>query len=133
MQSDAVDDNGDNNCVNTGVKYITHPLIRPGSLEERKYQLAIAVHAIEDNTLVVLPTGLGKTAVALLVAAMRLRACGGKILMMAPTKPLVDQHLKMFADKLIEPDGDREAMGSGFALFTGETPTDERKEMWKSS
>ena len=133
MQSDAVDDNGDNNGVNTGVKYITHPLIRPGSLEERKYQLAIAVHAIEDNTLVVLPTGLGKTAVALLVAAMRLRACGGKILMMAPTKPLVDQHLKMFADKLIEPDGDREAMGSGFALFTGETPTDERKEMWKSS
>ena len=91
------------------------------------------MHATEDNTLVVLPTGLGKTAVALLVTAMRLRACGGKILMMAPTKPLVDQHLKMFSDKLIEPDGDREAMGSGFALFTGETPTDERKEMWKSS
>ena len=127
MQSDAVDDNGDNNGVNTGVKYITHPLIRPGSLEERKYQLAIAVHAIEDNTLVVLPTGLGKTAVALLVAAMRLRACGGKILMMAPTKPLVDQHLKMFADKLIEPDGDREAMGSGFTLFTGHPRTRERR------
>ena len=125
MQSDAVD--------NSGVKYVSHPLIRPGSLEERKYQIAIAVHATEDNTLVVLPTGLGKTAVALLVTAMRLRACGGKILMMAPTKPLVDQHLKMFSDKLIEPDGDRETMGSGFALFTGETPTDERKEMWKSS
>jgi Fanconi anemia group M protein len=123
----------DNRDGNSGVKYVTHPLIRPGSLEERKYQIAIAVHATEDNTLVVLPTGLGKTAVALLVTAMRLRACGGKILMMAPTKPLVDQHLKMFSDKLIEPDGDRETMGSGFALFTGETPTDERKEMWKSS
>ncbi len=98
MAKNKAENTAENKDGNNGVKYVTHPLIRPGSLEERKYQIAIAVHATEDNTLVVLPTGLGKTAVALLVTAMRLRACGGKILMMAPTKPLVDQHLKMFSD-----------------------------------
>ncbi len=128
-------DNGaqSENVGNNSIKYVSHPLIRPMSLEERKYQISIAVHATEDNTLVVLPTGLGKTAIALLVTAMRLRACGGKILMMAPTKPLVDQHLKMFSDKLIEPDADSETMGSGAALFTGETSVEDRKAMWKSS
>ena len=52
--------------------FIQHPLIRPESLESREYQLAITVHALEQNTMVVLPTGLGKTAIALLVAASRL-------------------------------------------------------------
>lgn len=88
------------------MKYISHPLIKPQSLEDREYQLSIALHAAEDNTLVVLPTGLGKTAVALLSSAMRLKKCGGKVLVLAPTKPLVDQHKKLFMDKLILPHSD---------------------------
>jgi Fanconi anemia group M protein len=75
---------------------ITHPLIRPDSIESRDYQLAVAMHALDGNTMVVLPTGLGKTAIALLVAASRLHNLGGKVLMLAPTKPLVEQHLRFF-------------------------------------
>ncbi|WOF16483.1 DEAD/DEAH box helicase [Methanoplanus sp. FWC-SCC4] len=112
------------------MKYITHPLIKPESLEERQYQLSIAVRAMDGNTMVVLPTGLGKTAVALLSAAMRIKSKGGRVLMMAPTKPLVDQHLKMFQDLLIEPEGDN---FSGFAMFTGNTKTSDRKKMWEES
>ena len=48
---------------------VEHPRIRPGVLEEREYQAAIAASALDRNTLVVLPTGLGKTAIALRVIA----------------------------------------------------------------
>jgi ERCC4-related helicase len=70
-----------------------HPRIRPGVLEERAYQTAIARSALERNTLVVLPTGLGKTAIALRVAAEHLlREPTRSVLFLAPTRPLVVQH-----------------------------------------
>lgn len=104
---------------------IQHPLIRPGALEARQYQLAIAMRALDQNTMVVLPTGLGKTAVALLVAAARLRENGSaRVLMLAPTKPLAEQHYRFFRDFLVL---DEEA----FALFTGETPPAERVLGWE--
>ena len=80
---------------------IQHPLIRPGALEARQYQLAIAMRALEGNTMVVLPTGLGKTAVALLVAASRLKEPGSRVLMLAPTKPLAEQHFQYFSNPLL--------------------------------
>ena len=80
---------------------ISHPLIRPDSIESREYQLAIAMKALDANTMVILPTGLGKTAIALLVAASRLYNEGGRVLMLAPTKPLVEQHLRFFEKFLI--------------------------------
>ncbi len=105
---------------------IQHPLIRPGALEARQYQLAIAMRALDQNTLVVLPTGLGKTAVALLVAAARLKEDPeARVLMLAPTKPLAEQHYRFFRDLLVLPDED------AFALFTGETPPAERVRGWE--
>ena len=79
--------------------YLSHPLIRSESIEERRYQLSIALRALDANTMVVLPTGLGKTAVALIVAASRLHSHPGRVLMLAPTKPLVEQHLRFFKQK----------------------------------
>ncbi len=66
------------------MKFISHPLIKPESIESREYQLSIAMKALDANTMVILPTGLGKTAVALIVAASRLYNEGGRILMLAP-------------------------------------------------
>ncbi len=113
------------------MNYVTHPLIRPESIEERRYQLSITLRALDANTMVVLPTGLGKTAVALLVAASRLRSHPGKVLMLAPTKPLVEQHLRFFRQFLLFEEGS-EPEESDFAMFTGDTPPDKRVEAWEA-
>ena len=71
-------------------------------IEVREYQRAIAKSALESNTLVVLPTGLGKTIVALLVAVERLSMfADGKVLVLAPTRPLVLQHARFFKEHLV--------------------------------
>ena len=63
----------------------------------RLYQELIASTATQKNTLCILPTGLGKTYIAILVAAYRLEKFPeSKILMLAPTRPLVNQHMKTF-------------------------------------
>jgi Fanconi anemia group M protein len=98
-------------------------------MEEREYQLSIASHALDGNTMVVLPTGLGKTAIAVLVAASRLLNNQGKVLVLAPTKPLVEQHLRFFRQFLLLPSAENEA---AFLMFTGETPISERQECYRS-
>lgn len=76
--------------------YLSHPLIAPASVEERRYQVAMADGCLRQNTLIILPTGLGKTVIALKVCAEVL-STGKKVLMLAPTKPLVDQHNTTFS------------------------------------
>jgi Fanconi anemia group M protein len=44
-------------------------MVREGAVEDREYQRRIVERALEANTLVVLPTALGKTVIAELVAA----------------------------------------------------------------
>lgn len=109
---------------------ISHPLIRPDSLESREYQLSIAMKALDANTMVILPTGLGKTAVALLVAASRLYNEKGKVLMLAPTKPLVEQHLRYF-EKYLLLKPDTGSVSSPFVMFTGDAPPAERTADWE--
>lgn len=79
--------------------YISHPQLVPDSVEERKYQVNISNDCKRSDTLVILPTGMGKTIVALLTAADFLER-GKRVLLLAPTKPLVDQHAKSFASML---------------------------------
>jgi Fanconi anemia group M protein len=77
--------------------FVKHRWINPGSMEERIYQKRVLETALTGNTLCVLPTGLGKTPLAALVAAYRLEELpAGKVLVLAPTRPLVDQHRKSF-------------------------------------
>ncbi|HEX9907840.1 MAG TPA: helicase-related protein [Thermoplasmata archaeon] len=101
--------------------FLEHDLIRPSSIEKRDYQINIAAAASEESTLVVLPTGLGKTVVALIVMANTLKASTGKVLFLAPTKPLVQQHSEFLEQNL-----------TSFVptMFTGEIPPKQRKEMW---
>lgn len=72
------------------MEYIVHPRIVPDRVERRRYQVAMAEGCRSRNTLLILPTSLGKTVVALQVIADYLDK--GKVLLMAPTKPLADQH-----------------------------------------
>lgn len=93
----------------------------------REYQQAIAKSALSANTLVVLPTGLGKTTIALLVAIERLKAQpASKILILAPTKPLVLQHAKFFEDHFPSQD-------ARFTTLTGETPPESRESSFEDS
>jgi Fanconi anemia group M protein len=108
--------------------FITHPLIRPESIGKRDYQLSIALRALDANTMVILPTGLGKTAVGLFVAASRLYNERGRVLVLAPTKPLVEQHFRYFTANLLPSSEGPDP--SAFVMFTGDAPPDERTTDW---
>jgi hypothetical protein len=72
-----------------------HEWIYPTNRQVRKYQVSIACNALLHNTLVVLPTGLGKTLVAAVVMYNYYRWFPtGKVVFMAPTKPLVNQQIE---------------------------------------
>ncbi|UCE80926.1 MAG: DEAD/DEAH box helicase family protein [Methanobacteriota archaeon] len=101
--------------------FLEHELIKPSSIELRDYQANIARAALEEPTLVVLPTGMGKTVVALFLTAETLSRKKGAVLFMAPTKPLVEQHSKFLRDHLI---------GFEPLVFTGEIPPERRREGW---
>ncbi|MBC7109923.1 MAG: DEAD/DEAH box helicase, partial [Archaeoglobi archaeon] len=83
------------------MSYYNHPLLKRDVIEYREYQVNIAKKASERSLLVVLPTGLGKTVIALIVMLERLLECGGKVLMLAPTKPLVEQHYEFIKNVTI--------------------------------
>lgn len=105
--------------------YIDHPRIKEETLESRTYQEVISAQAAQENTLVVLPTGLGKTAVGILLAAHRLEEHpGSRILMLAPTRPLVEQHRDSFKRAL-------EVETGVYEVLTGDTRPEKRKEIWK--
>ncbi|WP_254536674.1 DEAD/DEAH box helicase [Halomarina litorea] len=105
---------------------IDRPLLTPGMLQRRNYQLELAEEACRTHTLVCLPTGLGKTAVSLLVTARRLHEAGGTSLLLAPTKPLVQQHADFYREALTVPDDE-------IVVFTGEVRPDDRAELWESA
>ena len=96
-------------------------------LEAREYQKRIAEVATTTNTLVVLPTGLGKTIIAILVAAEMLqRHPDSKVVVLAPTRPLVLQHLRAFGTQLNLPKG-------SMAALTGTVDPGDRELLWMKS
>ena len=66
--------------------------------EPRKYQEALFEDCKDQNALVVLPTGLGKTIVAAMLIDKEITHEGKKALFLAPTKPLVEQHVDTMRD-----------------------------------
>ncbi len=73
--------------------YVKHPLIKPNAIEARIYQQVLFAAAVEKNVLVILPTGLGKTVLFVMLAAHSLQSHPDKkVIITAPTKPLVEQH-----------------------------------------
>lgn len=107
--------------TNQTPKYISHPLLKEEVVERRRYQVAIAKEASKESLMVVLPTGLGKTTIALFVLINRLEK--GKVLFLAPTRPLVEQHSAFLNDVLnIDP--------SVIQTLTGNVLADKRDKLW---
>jgi ERCC4-related helicase len=104
--------------------YIQHNYIKQNSVEKREYQNNIARSAINASTLVVLPTGMGKTIIALLVIANELSKDNNNILFLAPTKPLVNQHAQFLHNVL--------TIDNAIAVFTGEVQPDKRIDLWNT-
>ncbi len=102
--------------------FVTHPLVREGAVEARLYQQLLVASVLQrGNTLIVAPTGLGKTIVAALVIAERLRRVGGRALFLAPTKPLAVQHAETLRKVLkVEEIG----------VVTGEMSPDKRSALY---
>lgn len=101
-----------------------HPLINVESIERRTYQERVAENALRGNTLVSIPTGLGKSLIAALVAAKRLEQYPDRhVVILAPTRPLVEQHFKTFKRLLrLDP--------QNFACVTGQVSPDDRVQDW---
>jgi len=105
-------------------RLVEHPLLRPGQIRALPFQLDLARIGLEEDLLVVLPTGLGKTVIAALVAAEVLRRSEGKVLFLAPTRPLVQQHADSFAKWLVP---------LRSARFTGTVRRPVREGRWESA
>lgn len=104
--------------------HIVHPLIWNSSIELRLYQKNIAQLAYRRNTMVILPTALGKTVISLLVCAdMLYKYRDRRVLIMAPTRPLISQHMKSFSSIL-------KILEEQVAGVTGKTPPEARRAVW---
>ena len=97
------------------------------SITPRDYQNTIFETCKEKDCLVVLPTGTGKTLIALMMTIDRFKKFPlEKILILAPTRPLIEQHFESFKKNLPEDWADMQ-------LFTGKTHRDKRKKIWQTA
>ena len=107
-------------------EYIDQDLIKTNKIEKRLYQVNIFEEIKDRNSLVVLPTGLGKTIIAILALAYKLSQ-GKKVFFLAPTKPLCEQHFSSIKKITTLQDQD-------IAIVTGETYTPKkRKEIYNKA
>jgi len=104
--------------------WIEHNLIKSNSIEKRDYQVSLASTVLQNNSLIVLPTGLGKTTIALLVIAETLTKSKRRCLFLAPTRVLVHQHYTFLKNYLKIFD---------IAMITGEDVMSEREKAWDNS
>src|SRR3989344_4641153 len=97
------------------------------TIKPRAYQEDIFNVCKEKNCLVVLPTGMGKTLIALMLTVYtHQKNPGTKTLFLAPTRPLAEQHLSYFKKYLPELYGE-------LTLFTGKTNAQKRIKIWENA
>jgi len=96
-------------------------------IEPREYQKKIFKTCVKKNCLVVLPTGIGKTLIALMLTIKRMEEFPReKVVLLAPTKPLAEQHLNSFKKYLPE-------LFADMQLFTGAIKPEQRKKIWQTA
>ena len=99
------------------VEFVEMENIQPNKIIKREYQINIFNSIKNRNSLVVLPTGLGKTIIAVMLLAYKAKY--GKILFLAPTKPLCEQHYATIKELTTL---------DGVFLVTGEKTKKEKRE-----
>ena len=101
---------------------VQHPFLREG-VEARAYQIRSLERCLSESTLMVMPTGFGKTAVEWMVMAEYLCKGAEKIILIAPTTGLVDQQRSMAQQYLNLPSEE-------IVSYTGDTAPAKRKALW---
>ncbi len=108
-------------------EYLNGPFLKINQILCREYQKNIVNSCKTKNSLVVLPTGLGKTIIGILLIAHRLKKySNAKIIILAPTRPLVAQH-RDSCEKFLDLDVNE------IALFTGKIPPEKRILLFQNS
>ena len=101
--------------------------IYPTNYPVRQYQFNIVKSCLFDNTLVSLPTGLGKTFIAAVVMYNFFRWYPqAKIVFMAPTKPLVAQQIEACYKIMGVPQGESNKICVNFLTVSSEFPANSK-------
>jgi len=108
-------------------QYLNGPFLKKNQILYRDYQKNIFNSCKNKNSLVVLPTGLGKTIIGILLISNSLKKYSkAKIIILAPTRPLVSQH-KSSCEKFLNIDLEE------ITSFTGKIPPERRILLFNSS
>ncbi|MFX1314875.1 MAG: DEAD/DEAH box helicase [Promethearchaeota archaeon] len=109
------------------LEYFNGPFLKKNIILYRHYQYNIVNCCNNKNSLVILPTGLGKTIIGILLIAHSLNKYSkAKILMLAPTRPLVAQH-RASCQKFLNIQEER------IVTFTGKITPDKRILLFNNS
>ena len=102
--------------------------LKENQIEHREYQLKIAQKCASKNSLVVLPTGLGKTIIGVYVAAKTLEKFPpkSKVIVLAPTRPLINQHYDSFRSLMTIPE-------EQFVVLTGKVLPEKRVDYFRDN
>ena len=111
---------------------LTKHLQSLNTIDPREYQQSISKIASNNNTLIILPTALGKTIIAITIAIDRLQKYPwGKIVVVAPTKPLVHQHKETFEQFLGVDTVDGDVLHA--CELNGRIQRKQRKDLYENS
>jgi transcription-repair coupling factor (superfamily II helicase) len=116
----------DENCQRVA---LAHELIQPGETFELTSDQRHAIEAISTGLdggsfefLLKAPTGSGKTEVMLRVAVDTILKTGGYVVILAPTRDLIRQHVTYFSERL-------EGTGIGVGQIHGGAAPEERRDV----
>ncbi|MFH1667824.1 MAG: helicase-related protein [Candidatus Komeilibacteria bacterium] len=99
------------------------PFLMPGAIEARPYALSAVDKIYDDNGIIILATGLGKTFIAAMQIIRALKKQPQKkVLILAPTKPLCEQHYRTLKSTLVD-------LSARF--ITGRTGQKKRLKFWQ--
>ena len=93
----------------------------------REYQKNIFESCKSKSSLVILPTGIGKTAISVMLSVYRLNEhLNSKVVICSPTKPLCSQHITTFIQHTTIPQ-------EKIILYTGTIKPSERAKLWQDA